>query len=1098
MASSSSGGASTLSRWRPAILAIIGLTAVYGIYQVHTAVYTTPPNQQQSKLRRRNAIHRSNIQRTAPSVPTGPETPNDLLGQRASGLAQNALENLETVYLTRMARSQYGMVAIESDSGVRMSVTLHPRTLPSREQLSTVYITDESRVEDVRNALEAVFLDAFLHAELPGGNHISPQDENYLARRLSNRGIQASNVRQAVLRYNSNALESPLNLDIEPQQSTDLPQSSGNLLFRPAPDDQEFPEEQNRPSTPNETVQDTIEHTTDVGPDGNDGDEGGEDDQELLALLFNIAEDKARRDGYVHRGVTCNSCDMMPVRGTRYRCSNCPDYDLCETCEAQQVHYKTHLMYKVRIPAPFIGNPRQAQPVCYPGKPSKSPSILLSSKKVEFRLLTAFEFTELDGLWDQFKCLSATEWPRDPHELGMAIDRKTFDKSFICSISVKPPPPNLLYDRMFAYYDTNNDGLIGFEEFITGLASLRMKTSHDRTKRIFNGYDLDGDGYINRRDVLRMFRAFYALSKELSRDSIGHQEEEFLDASSTRELIEGSQPLSSAFIGQINPGETSRVGDRKRPGANGDLQTLGDTSVVRESEEDSADQQRIIADAAQRSLERSYEHRNRWASMILPGADPPSPILASVERNRRYESLRMRDAINAESQHEIIANGVENGPYEEEGDSKDDDGNQPLPGFVSLEDIETVLGHPYVPDQDLSSFRTRLEIIQLAKARILQEKADTLESTRQGSVKERWRRRQFYIDEEEGMKAPEGFDSADDVNPSQVNGYKDDYVNGAGVDSSVTAKTRDPSSRSRSSSKVRFEDELSDAELETRSNGSVSSRSIPIGERWGGYEIPVAEKDAGKEFLYQVTQQALNEIVDRVFKEKEDLAMEVFETADERRRLAHILSYFRTIRPRSASPHKSFFEEMMKDVNAKFDTLWTSLSDLPPPPSYSDSPQPSTPSYDRQYGNITPIILEEEQHKSSLEDLLWSSYFLSRPAGFPAQEWEQARDTKTRPDPTLPQNRPEPPPSRPQQPSPEQVLRPANNIRSKTLQGPLPAQNMAEIKHLKRLIQLEIFEQEIRERGGAGGRINLDEFAALLNEHSELGFLGNWIEMGNF
>ena len=39
-------------------------------------------------------------------------------------------------------------------------------------------------------------------------------------------------------------------------------------------------------------------------------------------------------------------------------------------------------------------------------------------------------------------------------------------------------------------------------------------------------------------------------------------------------------------------------------------------------------------------------------------------------------------------------------------------------------------------------------------------------------------------------------------------------------------------------------------------------------------EIPDAEKDAGKEILYQVTQQAFNELLDLLFKEKEDMALE--------------------------------------------------------------------------------------------------------------------------------------------------------------------------------------------------------------------------------
>ena len=91
--------------------------------------------------------------------------------------------------------------------------------------------------------------------------------------------------------------------------------------------------------------------------------------QHLLNLLFNIAEDQARREGYIHRGITCNSCQASPICGIRYKCSSCVDYDVCERCEARDDHNKTHLFLKIRIPMPPLTNPRAPciKPL-YPGK----------------------------------------------------------------------------------------------------------------------------------------------------------------------------------------------------------------------------------------------------------------------------------------------------------------------------------------------------------------------------------------------------------------------------------------------------------------------------------------------------------------------------------------------------------------------------------------------------------------------------------------------------------------------------------------------------------------------------------------------------------
>ena len=40
-------------------------------------------------------------------------------------------------------------------------------------------------------------------------------------------------------------------------------------------------------------------------------------------------------ESVVHHGVCCDSCDVMPIRGARYKCTNRDDYDLCSNCHLQ-------------------------------------------------------------------------------------------------------------------------------------------------------------------------------------------------------------------------------------------------------------------------------------------------------------------------------------------------------------------------------------------------------------------------------------------------------------------------------------------------------------------------------------------------------------------------------------------------------------------------------------------------------------------------------------------------------------------------------------------------------------------------------------------
>ncbi|KAK6340913.1 hypothetical protein TWF696_009226 [Orbilia brochopaga] len=305
--------------------------------------------------------------------------------------------------------------------------------------------------------------------------------------------------------------------------------------------------------------------------DGNDSDfsydresKEVQENQNVLQLLYLIAEDQAKQQGYVHRGVTCNLCNVMPIRGVRYRCSNCIDFDLCESCEAQDIHPKTHLFYKVRIPAPFLGSPQKTQQSVYPGRPSIMAISIAPETLKRFTKETCFEPPEIEALYDQFKCLAANEFPDDPNGLGGGIDRKTFDKCFVPNHHLRPPPPNLIYDRMFTFFDTDGNGLIGFEEFVKGL-SIKTKrplpttaNMTEKYRRTFRAYDLDGDGYIERKDVLKMFRAYYALQKDLVKDLIAGMEDDVMESTQSQNVIHGSQPLSAAFSTAIPHSEVLR------------------------------------------------------------------------------------------------------------------------------------------------------------------------------------------------------------------------------------------------------------------------------------------------------------------------------------------------------------------------------------------------------------------------------------------------------------------------------------------------------------------------------------------------------------
>jgi hypothetical protein len=346
---------------------------------------------------------------------------------------------------------------------------------------------------------------------------------------------------------------------------------------------------------------------------------------------------------------------------------------------------------------------------------------------------------------------------------------------------------------------------------------------------------------------------------------------------------------------------------------------------------------------------------------------------------------------------------------------------------------------------------------------------------------DRWKRRQFYVDEEEGALAPEGWTDGDEV-LLHVNGT-------AGTSKSAMAM----SPRSRSSSKVRFAEDTDD--FETRSNHSASSRSIP--ERWGGMDIPDAERDAGKEILYQVTQQAFNELLDVLFKEKEELAMLAANTATER------------------DKHRALF----KDIDlAKEGKGKTAGSGTPAGRGDRISDQPLAQLLESSgYTIAEEPELEEEDTLEFFMNFLYEDK--AEGAGGASSDTEEAPITEDR-DPTMPQFRPngvlpEPmtarPPNNSATPSSSRLSplkTPANRLLDGTPQRgapgrgkaraepsqtptPIPRQKLIEWK------RIDAAEQEAVARGG-WGRLSYAEFAEIYHaeeqRHNRLDYLGSWID----
>ncbi|KAF9581823.1 hypothetical protein BGW38_001032 [Lunasporangiospora selenospora] len=258
---------------------------------------------------------------------------------------------------------------------------------------------------------------------------------------------------------------------------------------------------------------------------------------QLMNLLYAIAEDQAVKEGHIHRGITCNSCRTVPIRGIRYKCVNCQDYDLCEGCEAAEVHLRSHVFMKIRIPIPPLANSRTKKlPPFYPGVPQGSmstPEHLIQ----ELQQKTHFDSVELDAMYNQYLSLSTLD------QDGGGITRLTFEQA----LGPLGLEKNLITDRIFKFFDQDDDGYISFKEMACGLSVLCKGNFDEKIDFAFRGYDLDGDGFVSKEELYEMFKAYFYLSMELIRDVVRTMENDLMGGFE----YQPGMPISSTFTAPI-------------------------------------------------------------------------------------------------------------------------------------------------------------------------------------------------------------------------------------------------------------------------------------------------------------------------------------------------------------------------------------------------------------------------------------------------------------------------------------------------------------------------------------------------------------------
>ena len=136
---------------------------------------------------------------------------------------------------------------------------------------------------------------------------------------------------------------------------------------------------------------------------------------------------------------------------------------------------------------------------------------------------------------------------------------------------------------MFAFYDRGNKSAILFEDFVDGMAYLRGSSRFQPLDRAIQGFDFDGDGFVDRGDFILLMRAKYEVHRALIAGAASIRADRI--SQEGIDVLKSSQPISAIFCEQdMPPGELRFSGGKQRDSV-GDLQPVDGTKTILEDDE---------------------------------------------------------------------------------------------------------------------------------------------------------------------------------------------------------------------------------------------------------------------------------------------------------------------------------------------------------------------------------------------------------------------------------------------------------------------------------------------------------------------------------
>lgn len=218
---------------------------------------------------------------------------------------------------------------------------------------------NESKIEEIINKILTIKMDNLKTELLTTLNHNTKKEKKDKKKEKKQKAIKKSStdkINYEVVEHDENILKKFLDSEQNLSENFKQEEKIQDKHKKEKPDKKPKEKKSKSKSKSKKDSKDKISHLRQIS-------EEKEDNEVKVSEKIIYSQNVDDEYKIVHDGVCCDMCKMSPIMGLRYKCSVCPNYDLCEKCEMENWKEHNHPMikyrqsqFKPRGPCSFLDN----------------------------------------------------------------------------------------------------------------------------------------------------------------------------------------------------------------------------------------------------------------------------------------------------------------------------------------------------------------------------------------------------------------------------------------------------------------------------------------------------------------------------------------------------------------------------------------------------------------------------------------------------------------------------------------------------------------------------------------------------------------------